>query len=68
MILQCCLDCDHHLITGEGANKTSFCSKENCWARYSRCVAEKALDLFLAKKQLHPSSISALELLYRSDI
>ncbi len=28
----------------------SYCQKENCWSRFSKCVANKALDRFLEQE------------------
>ena len=47
MLLKSCLDCRYHEITDESGEQTSHCSKENCYARYTKCVAQKALITFL---------------------
>jgi hypothetical protein len=47
MVLQCCIACEHHVVKLNGAKEMSHCTKENCWAKYSKCVALKALERFL---------------------
>ncbi|MEJ5375521.1 MAG: hypothetical protein WHX93_02955 [bacterium] len=52
MLLRSCFLCSHHRMKGEEGAKHSFCEKENCWARYSRCVARKAIERFLEQDRL----------------
>ena len=47
MLLKSCLNCKYHQIADEFNEQTSRCLKENCYSRYSKCVAQKALNLFL---------------------
>jgi hypothetical protein len=47
MLLKCCLNCRYHEITDELGEGTSRCSKENCYCRYTKCIAQKALNRFL---------------------
>jgi len=47
MLLKSCLNCSYHEITNELEEQTSHCSKENCYSRYTKCIAHKALTSFL---------------------
>ncbi len=47
MLLKSCLYCEYHEITDEWNEQTSRCSKENRYSRYSKCIAQKALNRFL---------------------
>jgi hypothetical protein len=50
MLIRTCFNCKYHEIKGEEENQTSYCSRENCWSEYSKCVANKALDRFLEQE------------------
>jgi hypothetical protein len=47
MLVKSCLNCKYHEIVDEWNEQTSRCLKENCYSRYSKCVAQKALNRFL---------------------
>ncbi len=47
MLIGSCFDCEFHLIKEEEKEQISYCQKENCWSRFSKCLAKKALDRFL---------------------
>ncbi len=47
MLLTPCLSCEYHAITDELKEQTSGCLKENCYSRYTKCIAHKALTRFL---------------------
>ena len=47
MLLKSCLNCSCHEITNEYKEQTSHCLKENCYSRYTKCIAHKALTSFL---------------------
>jgi hypothetical protein len=51
MLLYCCLACNDHIIETHDDTKFSYCLKENCWSRYSRCVADKALTRYLSEQR-----------------
>jgi len=38
------------MIKLEGKDQTSHCRKENCWSRFSKCIAFKALEKFLKEE------------------
>jgi hypothetical protein len=66
MLVESCLNCKYHEITNESNEQISRCLKENCYSRYSKCVAQKALNSFLndeSSRQNRP--FSALDHLYR---
>jgi len=57
MLLKSCLNCSCHEITNEYKEQTSHCLKENCYSRYTKCIAHKALTSFLKDesfRQNHP--------------
>ena len=68
MLLKSCLSCKYHEITNACEEQTSRCLRENCYARYSKCVVQKALEQFLCEdssKQHKP--FSALTHLYSGE-
>lgn len=50
MIIKACLECEFHEIKEDGKEEASHCRRENCYSRYSKCVAEKALVQFLEQE------------------
>jgi hypothetical protein len=48
LIIKSCLDCDFHEVKEN--EKMSYCKRENCYSRYSKCIANKALDKFLEEE------------------
>jgi hypothetical protein len=47
MLLKSCLGCRYHEIMDECKEQTSRCLKENCYSRYTKCIAQRALNSFL---------------------
>ncbi len=65
MLIRSCFSCKFHKIKQGENDKNSYCGKENCWSRYSKCVAIKALDRFLEQESSRPAlSFSALDRFY----
>jgi hypothetical protein len=50
MLIKSCFDCKFHEIKELEMEQMSYCRRENCWSRYSKCVANKALDRFLKQE------------------
>lgn len=50
MIIKSCYGCKFHEIKEDAREKISYCRRENCWSRYSKCVATKALQWYLEKE------------------
>ena len=50
MLIKSCLDCKCHEMRKGEEEKMSYCQRENCYSRYSKCVAEKALVRFLEQE------------------
>ena len=50
MLIKSCFGCQFHLVREEENEQSSHCQKENCWARFSKCVLKKALDDFLTSE------------------
>lgn len=68
MLLKSCFICPHHEIRKEEGTSHSFCQKENCWSRYSRCLARKAVEKFIQEDRLDmPRGFSALSHVYGCD-
>ena len=65
MLLKSCFNCKYHEIKQEGQEQISRCLKENCYAQYSKCIANKALDRFLEQESSeHGRSFSAIDRVY----
>lgn len=64
-MLRSCLICDHHEIRLEEEVRKSFCNKENCWSRYSKCVVQRAVERFIEQDRVDaPSQFSAIAHVY----
>ena len=50
MLIKSCLQCKFHEMKEEQKEKMSYCSRENCWSQYSKCVLFKALNHFLEQE------------------
>ena len=59
MLIRSCFDCQFHVekVNGE-KEKTSYCSRENCFSRFSKCIAMKALERYL-EEECSPTARSA---------
>ena len=67
MLITSCLHCEFHEVKQDEL-EMSYCSKENCWSQFSKCVMRKALDRFLkeedfirSKQSLHAPRFEAAE-------
>jgi hypothetical protein len=68
MLLRSCLICPRHEIRGEEGERQSYCGKENCWSRYSKCIATRAIQRFLEEDQVDgPRPFSALSHVYSQE-
>ncbi len=47
MLLRTCLICKFHECRLVDGVRISYCQRENCYSRYSKCIANKALNRFL---------------------
>jgi hypothetical protein len=57
MLIRSCFQCKFHEIKEVNSERVSRCVRENCYSRYSKCIANKALDRYLeqeSSKQNHP--------------
>jgi len=50
MVIKSCFQCEFHIVKQEEKEQMSYCQKENCWSRFSKCVAKKALHKFLEQE------------------
>jgi hypothetical protein len=65
MILRSCLGCKFHEIHDSGNRQRSRCQRENCWSEFSKCIAQRALEQFLAQDRAASTrSFSALDQAY----
>jgi hypothetical protein len=68
MLLRSCLLCVHHEVRVFEEVQWSYCMKENCWSRYSKCLAQRAIERFLEQDRLDgPRQFSALAHVYKSE-
>ena len=51
MLIKSCLQCKFHEAKPNGKQKISYCARENCYSRYSKCIANKALNMFLEQER-----------------
>ncbi|MGQ9858759.1 MAG: hypothetical protein ACUVS3_08730 [Thermodesulfobacteriota bacterium] len=49
-MISSCAPCPFHDLVEEEGVFSSHCRKENCWARFSKCVRNKALARFLEEQ------------------
>jgi len=50
-IIKKCIGCEHHLVKDDNIKKVrSYCKKEGMWSRYTKCIKQAALEMFLKKK------------------
>ena len=65
MLIKSCSNCKFHEIKQDGVEKMSYCRKENSYSRYSKCIANKALNQFLEQESREPDRpFSALSAFY----
>lgn len=50
MLIKTCHDCRYHEVKQEQEDQMSYCSRENCWSEYSKCIANRALSRFLEQE------------------
>jgi len=58
MLIKSCFQCEFHEIKEEAKEQMSHCRRENCWSRYSKCVAMKALNRFLEQESFELDPLS----------
>jgi len=52
MLIKYCLTCAFHQVKAEDAEEYSYCSRENCYAQFSKCLSKHALAKFLDEESL----------------
>jgi len=50
MLIKPCLHCKFHEIKQNEEEEKTSCQRENCYSRFSKRVAEKALETFLQEE------------------
>lgn len=56
MLIKACFQCQFHEIKKEEEAQKSYCRKESCWAEYSDCITQKAVERFLDEEHKSPIS------------
>ena len=59
MVIKSCLKCEFHQIKQEMDSLTSYCRRENCWSRFSRCVISISLIRFLKEETSEMDDLSS---------
>ena len=52
MLINYCLTCAFHEEKGENGERYSYCSRENCYSQFSKCLSKHALQRFLDQETL----------------
>jgi hypothetical protein len=64
MVIHWCQNCKYHETRESDLGRMSHCRKENCWARYSKCLNQHAMEYYLAHERVetveHFSSVTHL--------
>jgi hypothetical protein len=65
MVIKSCIRCEFHEIKENEKVKISYCRRENCYSRFSKCVSTKALKWYLEQGSSEAErSFSALDHVY----
>jgi len=65
MVIKSCIRCQFHEMKENEKVEVSYCRRENCYSRFSKCVSIKALQWYLEQGSSEPNrSFSALEHVY----
>jgi len=68
MLIKSCLQCKYHEIKQVENEQMSHCRRENCWSRYSKCIATKALNRYLEQESSKPfRPFSAIDHFYSGE-
>jgi hypothetical protein len=52
MLIKYCLPCVFHQEKEEKSERYSYCSRENCYSQFSKCLSKHALQKFLDQESL----------------
>jgi len=52
MVIISCIHCDFHEIRKDDREEISYCRKENCFSRHTKCILKKALENFLKQQEV----------------
>ena len=58
MFIRFCSHCAFHELKVDDGEEMSFCSKENCWSHFSKCLSKHALKKFLEQESSQPKAIA----------
>ena len=50
MLIRSCFQCKFHEVKEVNSEKISGCGRENCYSRFSKCIANKALNRYLEQE------------------
>jgi hypothetical protein len=56
MLIRLCLTCAFHQEKKEGSEVFSYCSRENCFSEFSKCLSNHALKRFLDQEAIGKQS------------
>jgi hypothetical protein len=56
MLIKICLTCAFHQAKTEGSKEISYCSRENCYSEFSKCLSKRALKRFLEQEAVNQGS------------
>jgi hypothetical protein len=67
MVIKSCFQCEVHYVKQGEKEQMSYCRKENCWSRFSKCIVKKAIESYLEQESSDGNRpFSALAHLYSS--
>ena len=56
MLIRLCLTCAFHQAKSESSEEFSYCSRENCYSEFSKCLSKHALKRFLEQETVGKES------------
>ncbi len=57
MLIRACFKCKFHKVKQCEEAPMSYCQKECCWARFSKCITTKAVERFLNEECVISESV-----------
>jgi len=52
MLIKYCLSCAFHQEKVDDGERYSYCSRENCYSQFSKCLSKHALQRFLDEESV----------------
>ena len=60
MLIKTCFQCEFHEVKQTEEKQMSYCSKENCWSEFSKCLSKHALKIFLERESEMEKELTSL--------